>query len=83
MTTITVADGVSAQTERVAAIRKVWLRLIPFLSVLYIFNYLDRINIGFAALSMNKDLEPTATTSASPTRSSILATSPARSRAIF
>jgi ACS family 4-hydroxyphenylacetate permease-like MFS transporter len=49
MTTISVADDASVQTERVAAIRKVWLRLIPFLFVLYIFNYLDRINIGFAA----------------------------------
>ena len=61
MTTISVADGATVQTERVAAIRKVWLRLIPFLFVLYIFNYLDRINIGFAALSMNKDLALTAT----------------------
>lgn len=39
-----------------AAIRKVSVRLIPFLFVLYIVNYLDRINIGFAALSMNRDL---------------------------
>src|ERR1700710_848468 len=62
MTTISVADGASVQTERVATIRKVWWWLIPFLFVLYIFNYLDRINIGFAALSMNKDLALTATT---------------------
>jgi MFS transporter, ACS family, 4-hydroxyphenylacetate permease len=62
MTTISVADGASVQTERVATIRKVWLRLIPFLFVLYVINYLDRINIGFAALSMNKDLALTATT---------------------
>ena len=62
MTTISVADGVSVKTEQTAAIRRVWLRLIPFLFVLYIFNYLDRINIGFAALSMNKDLALTATT---------------------
>ncbi len=61
MTTISVADGTSVQTDRRSAIRKVWLRLIPFLFVLYIFNYLDRINIGFAALSMNKDLSLTAT----------------------
>ena len=38
------------QPDRNAAIKKIWLRLIPFLFVLYIFNYLDRINIGFAAL---------------------------------
>jgi sugar phosphate permease len=36
-------------------------RLVPFLFVLYIVNYLDRINIGFAALSMNRDLNLTAT----------------------
>ncbi|SDT59817.1 MFS transporter [Bradyrhizobium canariense] len=62
MTTITVADYTSSQIDRDAAIKKVWRRLIPFLFVLYIFNYLDRINIGFAALSMNKDLLLTATT---------------------
>ncbi len=61
MTTISVADGTSVQADRTSAIRKVWLRLIPFLFLLYIFNYLDRINIGFAALSMNKDLALTAT----------------------
>ena len=49
MTTITVAGSASEQGDRDAAIRKVWWRLIPFLFVLYIFNYLDRINIGFAA----------------------------------
>ena len=31
-------------------------RLIPFLMLLYFFNYLDRVNVGFAALTMNKDL---------------------------
>ena len=31
-------------------------RLIPFLFVLYIVSYLDRINVGFAALEMKKDL---------------------------
>ncbi len=31
-------------------------RLIPFLGVLYIVNYLDRVNAGFAALTMNADL---------------------------
>jgi ACS family 4-hydroxyphenylacetate permease-like MFS transporter len=61
MTTMTIGDH-SASWERNAAIRKVWRRLIPFLFVLYIFNYLDRINIGFAALSMNEDLLLTATT---------------------
>jgi ACS family 4-hydroxyphenylacetate permease-like MFS transporter len=62
MATIAVADYTSDQLDRSAAIKKVWRRLIPFLFLLYIFNYLDRINIGFAALSMNKDLVLTATT---------------------
>jgi ACS family 4-hydroxyphenylacetate permease-like MFS transporter len=43
------------------AIRKVSRRLIWFLVILYAFSYLDRINIGFASLSMNRDLRLTAT----------------------
>lgn len=43
------------------AVRKVSRRLIWFLVILYAFSYLDRINIGFAALSMNRDLRLTAT----------------------
>jgi len=39
-----------------AAIRKATRRLIPFLCFAYIVNFLDRVNIGFAALHMNKDL---------------------------
>jgi ACS family tartrate transporter-like MFS transporter len=35
---------------------KVYLRLLPFCFVLYFICYLDRANIGFAALTMNKDL---------------------------
>src|SRR6266852_6678386 len=31
-------------------------RLIPFMMLLYIVNYVDRVNVGFAALTMNKDL---------------------------
>jgi ACS family tartrate transporter-like MFS transporter len=38
------------------AIARVRRRLIPFMFVLYIVAYLDRINIGFAALQMNRDL---------------------------
>ena len=36
--------------------RKVWTRIIPFVLVLAVINYVDRINIGFAALTMNKEL---------------------------
>ena len=37
-------------------IRKVTRRLIPFLFLLYIVAWLDRVNVGFAALQMNTDL---------------------------
>ena len=39
-----------------SAVRAVRRRLIPFLFLLYIFAYLDRINVGFAALQMNQAL---------------------------
>ena len=35
---------------------RVTLRLVPFLIVCYFIAYLDRVNVGFAALTMNKDL---------------------------
>jgi ACS family tartrate transporter-like MFS transporter len=31
-------------------------RLIPFMGILYVSCFLDRVNVGFAALTMNKDL---------------------------
>lgn len=37
-------------------IRKLHKRLMPFILILFIFNVLDRNNIGFAALTMNADL---------------------------
>ena len=39
-----------------ATYRHVFRRVVWFLFVLYICAYLDRINIGFAALTMNRDL---------------------------
>ena len=39
-----------------AAIAKATYRLIPFLCLAYTVNFLDRVNVGFAALSMNEDL---------------------------
>src|SRR5947199_10142271 len=39
-----------------AAIAKGSRRLLPFMALLYFVNFLDRINLGFAALTMNKDL---------------------------
>ncbi len=40
--------------------RKVYLRLLPFAMIVYFFCYLDRINVGFAALTMNKAIGLTA-----------------------
>jgi MFS transporter, ACS family, tartrate transporter len=36
--------------------KKVYFRLLPFCFLLYVIAYMDRFNIGFAALTMNKDL---------------------------
>ncbi len=38
------------------AVRKVYWRLLPLAILTYLLCYLDRINVGFAALTMNKDL---------------------------
>jgi ACS family tartrate transporter-like MFS transporter len=42
-----------------STIRKLFLRLLPFLFLLYIVAYLDRINVGFAALQMRGQLHLT------------------------
>jgi hypothetical protein len=34
-------------------IHKLRMRIVPFVFVLYVIAFLDRINIGFAALTMN------------------------------
>lgn len=39
-----------------STLRKLQARIIPFVFVLMVIAFLDRINIGFAALTMNKDL---------------------------
>lgn len=44
-----------------AVIKKLFRRLIVFLFVLFIFSFLDRINIGFAGLTMGRDLGLSAT----------------------
>jgi MFS transporter, ACS family, tartrate transporter len=46
-------DGTALERETMA---KVALRLLPFLFVLYVFNFLDRSNVALAALQMNRDL---------------------------
>jgi ACS family tartrate transporter-like MFS transporter len=36
--------------------RKISFRIVPFIMLLYFIAFIDRVNIGFAALTMNKDL---------------------------
>jgi MFS transporter, ACS family, tartrate transporter len=45
-----------ADTLERTAIRKVYLRLLPIALLIYFLCYVDRINVGFAALTMNKEL---------------------------
>jgi ACS family tartrate transporter-like MFS transporter len=45
----------SAELER-RVLRKITLRIVPFIMLLYFIAFIDRVNIGFAALTMNKDL---------------------------
>ncbi len=40
--------------------KKTMVRILPFILVLYVIAYLDRVNLGFAALEMNADLALTA-----------------------
>jgi D-galactonate transporter len=55
MTTPSSLVGEMEQLE-VRTIKKVSARLVPFLVLCYLVAYLDRVNVGFAALTMNKDL---------------------------
>jgi ACS family tartrate transporter-like MFS transporter len=43
------------ELERVTMRQVAW-RLLPFLLLLYIISWLDRVNVGFAKLQMNDDL---------------------------
>src|SRR6516225_2604016 len=52
-TTVLGAAGGDLETSTIRAVS--W-RLIPFLVVAYFFSHLDRVNLGFAALTMNAEL---------------------------
>ena len=39
-----------------ATMRRVFMRLMPFLLLAYLICYIDRVNVGFAGLQMNHDL---------------------------
>lgn len=41
-------------------LRKISWRIVPFIMILYLIAYIDRVNIGFAAITMKEDLGFTA-----------------------
>ncbi|VCU69602.1 Putative tartrate transporter [Pigmentiphaga humi] len=43
-------------TTRISPYRKISARIIPLMMLLYLMAFLDRVNIGFASLTMNQDL---------------------------
>jgi ACS family tartrate transporter-like MFS transporter len=47
--------GAGRMSEQRIFAKCTW-RLIPFAMILFVVNYVDRTNVGFAALTMNKDL---------------------------
>ncbi len=49
-------SGQSSEKYGRAILRKIRARLLPFLFMLYVVAYLDRINVGFAALQMKDQL---------------------------
>src|ERR1700693_5563587 len=50
------SSGIALDPMEAATIRKLRIRLLPFLFVLFVLAFVDRINLGFAALTMNRDL---------------------------
>jgi len=53
----TIAASANTKSElETSTIRAISWRLIPFLVLAYFLSYLDRVNLGFAALTMNKEL---------------------------
>jgi MFS transporter, ACS family, tartrate transporter len=54
--TETIADSPAETSIEHRTIRKLQFRLIPYLFLLYVVAMIDRVNISFAQLTMNKDL---------------------------
>ncbi|WP_218025032.1 MFS transporter [Nocardia pseudovaccinii] len=49
--------AISADSLETSTVRTVMWRIIPFVFLLYVINYIDRANIGYAGLQMNKELQ--------------------------
>jgi ACS family tartrate transporter-like MFS transporter len=47
---------IGSSTVETVTIRKLRVRLLPFLFALFVVAFIDRINLGFAALTMNPEL---------------------------
>lgn len=47
---------IPSTSRETKTVQKMQIRILPYLFLLYVIAYLDRINIGFAALTMNKEL---------------------------
>ena len=50
--------ALSSNAVEKSAMRKIYLRLLPFAVLSYILAYVDRINISFAALTMRGEHSP-------------------------
>src|ERR1700675_1095015 len=46
----------SKEADDASTARKVRRHLLPLLFLLYVVAYLDRVNVGFASLTMNREL---------------------------
>ncbi len=46
----------ATQSEADAILRRAAFRLVPLILAMYIASFLNRVNAGFAALTMNHDL---------------------------
>ena len=58
---ISAAQRTAAGTSQLTAaegsvLKKAAWRLLPLLTIAYLFNYFDRTVVGFAALTMNRDI---------------------------
>jgi MFS transporter, ACS family, tartrate transporter len=49
-----VKNGHEAGGLETRVLRKLWSRILPFTMLLYLVSFLDRVNVGFAAFTMNK-----------------------------
>lgn len=54
--TATVPGTIGGRSVEAATIRQIVLRFMPLLMGCYLAAYIDRVNVGFAALTANKDL---------------------------